>query len=71
MKRDSDINPIEIRRRLVTGFRDKGYKLTPQRLEIVDILSRDRNHPSAQNVFKKKKKHVPKISMSTVYYTLN
>lgn len=53
------------------SLRGKGFKLTPQRLEIIDLLSRHRGHPSAADIFKKIQKKVPKISLSTVYYTLD
>ena len=52
-------------------LRDKGLKLTPQRREIIDILSADRSHPNGQSIYEKAKNRVPSISMSTVYYTLN
>jgi Fe2+ or Zn2+ uptake regulation protein len=52
-------------------LRGKGFKLTPQRLEIIDILSSDKSHPSVQDILAKARKKAPKMSMSTVYYTLN
>ena len=64
-------NHKEIKARILNGLREKGFKLTPQRLEIIDILSGDRSHPNAQSIYRRAKKKVPRISMSTVYYTLN
>lgn len=55
----------------MNGLKEKGLKLTRQRLEIIDILSNERSHPSAPDIFQKARKRVPQISMSTVYYTLN
>jgi Fe2+ or Zn2+ uptake regulation protein len=55
----------------LNGLREKGFKLTPQRLEIIDILSGDRSHPNAESIYQRAKRKIPKISMSTVYYTLN
>jgi Fe2+ or Zn2+ uptake regulation protein len=63
--------PEEIKRRLIKNLREKGYKLTPQRLEIIDLLSKDTTHASAMDIFKKVRKRAPQISMSTVYYTLD
>jgi Fur family peroxide stress response transcriptional regulator len=63
--------PEEIKRRLIKNLREKGYKLTPQRLEIVGLLSKDTTHASAMDIFKKVRKRAPQISMSTVYYTLD
>ena len=63
--------PEEIERKLLKGLRDKGYKLTSQRLAIISLLARDRTHPGAGDLFRKVRKRVPQISMSTVYYTLD
>jgi Fur family peroxide stress response transcriptional regulator len=64
-------DPHDIEEKLKKGLREKGYKLTPQRLEIISLLSRDMNHPGAMDILKKVRKKVPQISMSTVYYTLD
>jgi Fe2+ or Zn2+ uptake regulation protein len=63
--------PENIEKRLVESLREKGYKLTAQRLEIISLLARDRTHPGAGDIFRKIRKRMPQISMSTVYYTLD
>jgi Fe2+ or Zn2+ uptake regulation protein len=63
--------PRDIEEKLIATLRDKGYKLTPQRLEIIKLLARDMSHPGAGDILKKVRKAVPRISMSTVYYTLD
>ena len=63
--------PQEIEQKLVTSLREKGYKLTPQRLEIIKLLSQDKSHPGAVDILEKVRQKAPKISMSTVYYTLD
>jgi len=63
--------PENIEKRLIESLREKGYKLTSQRLEIISLLARDRTHPGAGDIFRKVRKRVPNISMSTVYYTLD
>jgi Fur family transcriptional regulator, peroxide stress response regulator len=63
--------PEENKRRLIKNLKEKGYKLTPQRLEIIDLLSRDTTHASAMDILKKVCKKAPQISLSTVYYTLD
>ncbi|NJD57438.1 MAG: transcriptional repressor [Nitrospirae bacterium] len=57
--------------RLLRQLREKGYKLTSQRLAIIHLLAGDTSHPSASDVLKRARKRVPKISMSTVYYALD
>ena len=69
MKRHPGLQKIELK--LMASLRQKGYKLTPQRLEIIHLLAGDTSHPSAPDVMERARKRVPKISMSTVYYTLD
>jgi len=63
--------PQEIELKLITSLREKGYKMTPQRLEIIKLLSQDRSHPGAMDILRRVRKKAPQISMSTVYYTLD
>lgn len=63
--------PQEIELKLITSLREKGYKMTPQRLEIIRLLSQDRSHPGAMDILRRVRKKAPQISMSTVYYTLD
>jgi len=60
----------EIEQRIISKLREKGYRLTPQRIEIIRLLSNDRSHPAAIDIFRRVKKKVPQISISTVYYTI-
>jgi len=66
-----DMEAQEIKRRIIEGMKKRGLKLTRQRLEIVDILSREKSHPSASAIFDEARKKAPSISLSTVYYTLD
>lgn len=63
--------PQDIELKLMTVLREKGYKLTPQRREIIKVLSQDTSHPGARDILRKVRKVVPRTSMSTVYYTLD
>ena len=69
MKKRKD--PRDIEGTLISGLQEKGYKLTPQRREIIRLLSSSKSHPGALEIFRKARKIVPRISMSTVYYTLD
>jgi Fur family peroxide stress response transcriptional regulator len=56
---------------LVEQMKEKGLKLTPQRLAIIDVLLESRLlHPSANLVYHGAKKRVKSLSLSTVYATL-
>lgn len=61
----------DIKRKLIETLKKNSLKLTRQRLEIIEVLSGDRSHPSARAIFHKVRQKVPSVSLSTVYYTLN
>jgi Fur family peroxide stress response transcriptional regulator len=63
--------PQDIEQTLIARLRDKGYKLTPQRHEIIRVLARDESHPGAMDILGEVRKILPRISTSTVYYTLD
>ncbi len=57
---------------LIKKMRDKGLKLTPQRLAVIDVLiEKNLLHPSARSIYDAAKKRTGGLSLSTVYYTLN
>ena len=64
-------SPEEFQQRLMKSLREKGYKLTPQRLAIIRLLSKDTSHPGAMDILKRVREKAPEMSMSTVYYTLD
>ena len=47
-----------------------GLRLTPQRREVLDVLLKKRDHPTATEVFMRVKKHRASISLATVYNCL-
>jgi Fur family transcriptional regulator, peroxide stress response regulator len=65
------LTPQKIETILQKRLRDRGYKLTSQRLAIISLLSKDMTHPGAADILKKIRKSLPQVSMSTVYYTLD
>jgi len=62
--------PENLELKLITHLREKGYRLTPQRREIIKMIAHDRSHPGATDIFARVRKTAPEMSMSTVYYTL-
>jgi len=52
-------------------YRDIGLKLTPQRLAILDYLQGNKEHPSAEEVYRAVHKKFPTMSLATVYSTLS
>ncbi|HLX96430.1 MAG TPA: Fur family transcriptional regulator [Verrucomicrobiae bacterium] len=53
--------------RLNTG----GFRFTPQRKQVYDVLLHKRDHPTAEEVFIRAKKQMPEISHATVYNCLD
>jgi Fur family peroxide stress response transcriptional regulator len=56
----------EITQQLVAN----GIRLTKQREEVFGILLQKRDHPTATEVFLRAKKHMPSISLATIYNCL-
>lgn len=50
--------------------RSKGLRVTHQRLEIFRAMARYPGHPTAENIFKKVRRHMRTISLDTVYRTI-
>lgn len=55
---------------LIDKLRQKGYKITPQRQEILDTLL-DCGHKSAEEIHSQIQVKYPNISLDTVYRNLN
>jgi Fe2+ or Zn2+ uptake regulation protein len=56
---------------IVKKMKERGLKLTSQRLAIIDVLvDKALLHPSANLVYHEAKKKVKSVSLSTVYATL-
>jgi Fur family peroxide stress response transcriptional regulator len=51
-------------------YRASGLKLTPQRLAILEYLEDNKEHPSAEDIYKVVLKKFPTMSLATVYNTL-
>ena len=52
-------------------LRQKGLKITPQRIAIYEAVVNLQNHPTAENVADYIKANHPNISVGTVYKVLN
>jgi len=56
---------------LVQKLREKGYKVTPQRRAILEVLLQSKQPPKALEVLVNVRKNFPDISLDTVYRNLN
>lgn len=70
------LEPEELQRRerrlesLVLRLRERGYRITPQRLAILRVLILLPGHPTAEDIFLALAKDFPSMSLATVYKTL-
>jgi Fur family transcriptional regulator, peroxide stress response regulator len=57
----------DIRNKLI----EKGLKVTPQRIAILEAINKLRNHPTAENIIEFIRKNHPNIASATVYKILD
>jgi Fur family peroxide stress response transcriptional regulator len=55
---------------IVTLFKDKGLKSTPQRIAVYKFLDEHRTHPDVETVYEGVSKDNPAFSKTTVYNCL-
>lgn len=55
---------------LTTLLRERGYKVTPQRLAVYEALADETWHPNAEMLFNKLQPKFPAMSFATVYKTV-
>lgn len=55
---------------ITTLLREKGFKVTPQRLAVYSVLAESKEHPSAEMIYNKLSPLYPTMSLATVYKTL-
>jgi Fur family peroxide stress response transcriptional regulator len=55
---------------IITMLRERGYKVTPQRLAVCELVLSSKDHPTAEQIYQKVKEKHPTISLATVYQTL-
>lgn len=55
---------------LLDILRDKGYRLTPQRMMVLEAIENSSDHISAEEIHDRARQQYPYINISTVYRTL-
>lgn len=56
--------------RIIAKYKDKGIRLTPQRIAILKFLEGNTDHPTAEDIYRGIKGSYPTLSFATVYNTL-
>jgi Fur family peroxide stress response transcriptional regulator len=55
---------------LVAQLRGRGFRLTPQRLAVLQALVSDPSHPSVDSIYRELAPKYPMMSLATVYKTI-
>lgn len=56
---------------LMVKLRESEYRLTPQRVELIRLISASEGHPTASRLYNQIKVQFPTLSLATVYKTLD
>lgn len=56
---------------LLMRLRRDGYRLTPQRMAVLRVLSEDRGHPTVEQVYDRVRGDYPTTSLATIYKTID
>ena len=62
---------LKAHRELTERLASSGFRFTPQRRHVYDVLLEKPDHPTAEDVFIRAKGAMPDISMATVYNCLD
>ncbi|MEN3033980.1 MAG: Fur family transcriptional regulator [Aquificaceae bacterium] len=54
----------------ITAFKERGLKLTPQRVAVYENIKNRSDHPTAEEIYLSVKQKHPFVSLATVYRTL-
>ncbi|MFC1848075.1 Fur family transcriptional regulator [Chloroflexota bacterium] len=57
-------------RSILDSLREQGYRLTPQRMMVVEAIEESHDHISAEEIHAKARTKYPYLNISTVYRTL-
>ncbi len=52
-------------------LRERGYRLTPQRMAIIKAILSSKEHPTAEEIYNQLVGDFPMLSLATVYKTLD
>ena len=55
---------------MLDKLRDRGFRLTPQRIAVLKILATSAGHPSVERIYEQVKTTFPTTSLATIYKTI-
>ncbi len=60
-----------IRNRILDDLNKSGLKITPQRMAVLEVLIKSKDHPTAESIHRQVSESIPGISITTIYNTLD
>jgi Fur family peroxide stress response transcriptional regulator len=64
------VNPQARLDEMITRLKERGHRLTPQRMAVLKILAADEGHPSVEQIYERVEVDFPMTSLATVYKTV-
>jgi len=55
---------------MLEKLKERGFRITPQRLAVLEVLSRSEGHPSVEAIYAKVRARFPTVSLATIYKTI-
>jgi len=55
---------------MITRLKERGHRLTPQRMAVLKILTANEGHPSVEQIYECVKVEFPMTSLATIYKTV-
>ena len=55
---------------LIAALKERNFRMTPQRVELVRLIAASEGHPSAAQFYERVRERFPTMSQATVYKTL-
>jgi len=52
---------------MLAKLRERGFRITPQRLAVLKILASSEDHPSVEQIYEQVKADFPTTSLATIY----
>jgi len=62
---------IEVHNHIIDELREKGFRMTPQRMMIVAAIENSTSHISAEEIYAQVTEKYPNVNISTIYRTLD
>ena len=71
LQRDSPMADPQARLdELITRLKERGHRLTPQRMAVLKILAASEEHPSVEQIYERVQAEFPMTSLATIYKTV-